>query len=609
MPVLIINSGSTSIKAAIVDPANGRRLSELKIERLGTSEASATFRSDASLSPDPRPCPATHSEALASCLTELISSSVEITSVGHRVVHGGTDFIQPTLISDEVLRRLDVTASLAPLHNPKNIAGIRAALRILPKVKHVAVFDTAFHNTLPNRAKTYALPADLNQKHQLRRFGFHGTSHQFVAHRAAAFLQDDVKNLRIITCHLGGGCSLCAIEYGRSIETSMGMTPLEGLVMGTRAGDTDVGALLHVMRLEGLDIDELDTLLNRKSGIAGLSRIGSDLRDIEAQAEQGNDDCRLAIQVFCHRVRKYIGAYAAVMGGVDAIVFTAGIGQNSSAVRHRVGQRLEYLGARFDEDLNRTAAVSHEQPVSEISAPHSRTKLLVVETDEAWAIAQQTHAVCSALTPKTPSRTFPIAISARHVHLTQETVEALFGDGHQLTPLRELSQPGQFAAEEEVILVGPKRQIERVRVLGPTRSKNQVEISRTDEFFLGLDAPIRASGDVANTPGITLIGADGRSVTIENGVICAWRHIHMTPKDAQEFGVKNGDVVDVEVGKAGVRSLTFGDVLIRVKESYKLEMHIDTDEGNAAELSSSDIGELEQTDAEATLVKRCDAFA
>ena len=208
------------------------------------------------------------------------------------------------------------------------------------------------------------------------------------------------------------------------------------------------------------------------------------------------------------------------------------------------------------------------------------------------------------------NKTIPVAVSARHIHLTQDAVEALFGKGHQLTPLKPLSQPGQFAAEERVTLVGPKRQIERVRVLGPTRSKNQVEISRTDEFFLGLDAPIRASGDIDNTPGITLIGADDRSLTIDKGVICAWRHIHMTPDDAKEFGVNNGDVVDVEVGKKGLRSLTFGDVLVRVKDSYKLEMHIDTDEGNAAELSSLDVGELEPTnelettDGEATLKKR-----
>ena len=366
--------------------------------------------------------------------------------------------------------------------------------------------------------------------------------------------------------------------------------------MGTRSGDIDPGVLLHLARTEGLDLDALDDLCNRKSGLAGLSGAGSDLRDIEAKAEEGDEDCRLAIQVFCHRLRKYIGAYAAVMGGVDAIVFTAGIGQNSAVIRHRVLQRLDFLGARLDEDLNRDASVSFKSPVAKISSDNSRVHLLVAKTNEALQIAQQAEQVCASITPEsTNERTIPVAISARHIHLTQETVEALFGDGHELTPLKPLSQPGQFAAEEQVTLVGPKRKIERVRVLGPTRTKNQVEISRTDEFFLGIDAPIRASGDVENTPGITMVGSEGRQVTLDRGVICAWRHIHMTPEDAEAFGVQDRDVVDVEVGKEGVRSLTFGDVLVRVKPNYKLEMHIDTDEGNAAELSRLDIGTIDDS--------------
>jgi acetate kinase len=468
----------------------------------------------------------------------------------------------------------------------------------------------------------------LARRHDLQRFGFHGTSHQFVAERTAEFLGRDLRELRIISCHLGGGCSVCAVENARSVETSMGMTPLEGLVMATRSGDIDPGAIIHLIRTEEMTADTLDRLLNHQSGLAGLSGISGDLRDIERAAEEGNEDCRLALQVFCHRIRKYIGAYAAVMGGVDAIVFTAGIGQNSAVVRHSVAQRLDFLGAVFDERRNREAKVTRENPVAVLSSDDSPTSILAIVTDEAWAIARQ----CDALTrpagstggnspsplrecettiqAKTNSEsseayevehTIPVAISARHVHLTQEMVELLFGQGHQLTPLKPLSQPGQFAAEEEVTLVGPKRSIERVRVLGPTRAKNQVEISRTDEFFLGVDAPIRASGDVENTPGMTLIGTDGRSETLHQGVICAWRHIHMTPQDADYFDVADGDVVDVEVGTTGVRSLTFGDVLVRVKSSYKLEMHIDTDEGNAAELSRNDVGELEVTDAEAKL--------
>ena len=347
------------------------------------------------------------------------------------------------------------------------------------------------------------------------------------------------------------------------------------------------------MREENLDVDAMDKILNRESGLKGLSNHSSDFRDLEKQAEQGDQDCRNAIDVFCHRVRKYIGAYAAVMGGVDAIVFTAGIGSNSPAARHRISQRLEFMGARLDEQRNRDASDQSDEPIVEISQPHSRVKLLVAQTDEAWEIARQTIQTCPANSAVAKDRAIPVAISARHIHLTQETVEQLFGAGHQLTPLKPLSQPGQFAAQEQVELVGPKRSIQRVRVLGPTRSKNQVEISRTDEFHLGIDAPIRASGDVENSAGITLIGNDGRQVTLDSGVICAWRHIHMTPEDAAHFGVKDRDVVDVEVGDEGVRSLTFGDVLVRVKSSYQLEMHIDTDEGNAAELDRLDTGMLE----------------
>ena len=589
MPVLVINCGSTSIKAAVIHPETGQRLSELRVERLETDESQAILN-DA----EPETAPAAFNAAINELLPRLIESvAAEIESVGHRVVHGGKWFTQPTLIDDAVARQLDQTVSLAPLHNPAGIAGIQSARQLLPDVPHVAVFDTAFHATLPPRAATYALPPALSARHGLRRFGFHGTSHQFVAHRAAEFLNDELRQMRIITCHLGGGCSVCAIEYGRSVETSMGMTPLEGLVMATRCGDIDPAVLLHLMRGEQMSVDDLDALLNRQSGLAGLSGGSTDFRDIEQRAEDGDESCRLAIQVFCHRIRKYIGAYAAVMGGVDAIVFTGGIGQNSATVRHHVAQRLEFLGAQLDEVANREACVSLQNPVAEFSARHSRVRLLAVRTDEAWEIARLTRRLCATQIAEPIRQAIPVAISARHVHLTQEAVEALFGVGHKLTPLKSLSQPGQFAAEEEVILEGPKRCIERVRVLGPTRNSNQVEISRTDEFYLGIDAPIRASGDVDNTPGITLVGSEDRKVPLSCGVICAWRHIHMTPADAAAFGVEDKDVVEVVVGQDGGRSLTFGDVLIRVKPTYKLEMHIDTDEGNAAELDRHDVARLD----------------
>ena len=297
-----------------------------------------------------------------------------------------------------------------------------------------------------------------------------------------------------------------------------------------------------------------------------------------------------------------MGAYAAVMGGVDAIVFTGGIGQNSALVRHRAAQRLEYLGARLDEDLNREATVSREAPVAEISEDHSRCSLLVVATDEELSIARKTARVALDLQRVPEAPPIPISISARHVHLTQEHVEALFGAGEELKPRAPLTQPGQFAAEQRVTLIGPKRRLERVTVVGPTRGRTQVEISRTDEFHLGLDAPIRCSGDLDNTPGLTLEGPAGR-VTLEEGVIQAQRHIHMTPEDAAIYGVSDRDIVEVAIDSAG-RDTVFGDVVVRVKSSYHLDMHLDTDEGNAANLGRDATAVLVPTESRVRVLRR-----
>jgi acetate kinase len=609
MHILVINCGSSSIKANVLHSQTGKVEATLEVERLApndTTEATLSINGG-----EPTSCPANeHEGAIEYALPKLLDAlddGVELQGVGHRVVHGGKRFDRPVIIDEEVEQTIEELIPLAPLHNPANLAGIRAAKKLLGDVAHVAVFDTAFHRTLPRRAKMYAIPPDVAEEHKIERFGFHGVSHQFVATKAAEYFRTDVRDLRLITCHLGNGCSLAAVEYGRSIETSMGMTPLEGLVMGTRSGDIDPGAIINLLRQEGWDADRVDDFLNRESGLAGLSGIGNDLRDIEQKASEGDERCRMAIQVFAHRVRKYIGAYAAVMGGVDGIVFTGGIGQNSALMRHRITQRLEFLGARIDEEKNRELQVSREEPVASFSADPSRCHLLAVATDEQHGIASQvSHVIQKHHETADTGLTIPIAISARHVHLTQDTVEKLFGEGHELTPYKDLSQPGQFASEEMVTLVGPKAEIERVRVLGPTRSHNQVEISRTDEFKLGIDAPVRGSGDIDNTPGITLRGTQGE-VDLEKGLICALRHIHMTTKDARAFGVNHGDFVEVAV-KGGERDLTFGDVLIRVKDSYALEMHIDTDEGNAAHLGRSAEGVLVSTEGEAAIQSRRTRF-
>ncbi len=599
MNILVVNCGSSSIKSEVIDTRNGERLVRMTIQRI-TEKPEISIDDDHSVFCDG----IGHESAFDKSLPLLLEKikGKEIHAVGHRVVHGGEVFEEPTLIDETVEKTIESLEELAPLHNPPNLKGIRIARLFFPDIPHVAVFDTAFHSTLPRRAKTYALPRDLNDKYGIRRYGFHGTSHAYVAKEAADAMGKHIEELRIITCHLGSGCSIAAIEYGRSIETSMGMTPLEGLVMGTRSGDLDPGIMIYLKTKENLSVNDLDKMINKESGLKGITGGISDMRDIIAKASDGDDRCRLAIQVFAHRIRKYIGAYAALMGGVDAIVFTGGIGENSPMIRHRCTQRLDFLGAIINEDKNHDIRLSKEIPLMEFSWNHSPVKLLAIKTDEQYSIAQQTEKLIGKNLKVNTIPTIPVAISARHIHLDQETLDKLYGKGYELTVKKPLSQPGQFAANETVKVIGPKNEIEKVRILGPLRPKNQLEISRTDEFFLGIDAPIRESGKTENTPGCILEGPNGK-VEIKNGVICAWRHIHMTPADAEIFGVEDRDIVDVRI-KGGDRSLVFGNVLIRVSPKYKLEMHIDTDEGNAAEIMRGATGVLLSTDGEAQLTKK-----
>jgi acetate kinase len=601
--ILVLNCGSSSIKADLVDHHTAQVHTKLRVQRVGDVERCSLTRGEETRTLGQ--AGENHAKALEAVLPELLESLGEneaVAGVGHRVVHGGDVFTESVRIDDDVEETLTSLIPLAPLHNPANLAGIRTARSLLPDVPHVAVFDTAFHSTMPRRARSYALPKELAEKHGLRRYGFHGTSHHYVAARAARHLEADLRELRLITCHLGNGASMAAVEYGRSIDTTMGMTPLEGLVMGTRSGDVDPGLLAHLQRVEGLDADALDHLLNKESGLKGLSGLGNDLRDIEAAASEGNEAAQLAIHVYTHRIRKYVGAFAALMGGVDAIVFTAGVGENSALIRRRVCQNLSFLGARLDEEANRTVALESLDDVAQISTGTSRCHLLAIKTNEEFAIAQDTAALVSEADRVNEPTTIPVAVSARHAHFDRATLDALFGEGYELAERAPLSQPGQYASEETVTLIGPKRSLEGVRILGPLRGKNQIEISRTDEFFLGLDAPVRGSGDVKNSPGVTVVGPKGR-VELDEGLICAWRHIHMTPDDAEHFGVKNRDVVEVAIDSDG-RDLIFGDVLVRVSAKYALEMHIDTDEANAAEISRGVDGILVDTTSCARVLKR-----
>ncbi|MFT5357317.1 MAG: acetate kinase [Polyangiales bacterium] len=563
MNVLVINCGSSSVKYQVLSGA-GDSIASGKVERIGHGK--------------------THAEAITELLKEV--STHEIGAVGHRVVHGGASMHDSIRIDDDVIAAIRKAVPLAPLHNPANLAGIEVAMTALPDVAHVAVFDTAFHARLPRRARTYAINPELGA--QYRRFGFHGPSHHYVASLAAEALGEPLENVRLITVHLGNGASVCAIESGHSVETSMGMTPLEGLVMGTRSGDLDPGIVLDLARTKG--IDEAERILNRESGLAGLSGAGNDLRDIQEKAEAGDDRARLAIQVFAHRVRKYIGAYAAVLGGVDAVVFTGGIGENSASMRRRIMQRMEYLGLRLDEERNSDAKVSQASPVATLSSENSRVRAFAVATNEERYIADAARYVAGGNTSVESPKPIPIAVSARHIHLTREAMDVLFGPGSELTDYKPLSQPGQFASNERLTIIGPRGRIERVRILGPLRPACQVEISRTDEFKLGVDAPVRHSGKVKGSAPVTLEGPAG-TLHLEEGLICAWRHIHMTTADAEAYGVKDKDEVEVAI-RGGDRELVFGDVLVRVKDSYALEMHIDTDEANAAELSRGSTGDL-----------------
>ena len=517
----------------------------------------------------------------------------DVTAVGHRVVHGGNKFSSSVVITPSVIADIEELAVFAPLHNPANVAGIRVAQKAFPSVPHVAVFDTAFHQTLAPYAYLYGLPYELYKQHGIRRYGFHGTSHRYVSLKAAEVLNRPLGELEIVSCHLGIGASLCAIDHGRSVDTTMGMTPSDGLIMPSRSGSIDPAVMTHLMQKHRMSAEQLSTLINTESGLKGISGISSDIHEIEAAAADGHHRALLAHKAFCYQVRKNIGAYVAAMGGIDVLAFTGDVGETSAAVRSLACQGLSYMGIKLDEEKNRN--LGRIEGYAVISTPDSPVTVLVVANDDERLVAWETlraierNQLLLAANPQ--ECPIPVEISAHHVHLSQADVEALFGPGHQLTPRSELSQPGQFACEEQVHLVGPKGRIANVRVLGPTRKETQVEIAMTEQFKLGVQPPIRQSGDLAGTPGITLEGPYG-STTIERGVVCAQRHIHMTPEDAMRFHVRDNYVVRVRI--EGERQLIFGDVVCRVSPSFRLAMHIDTDEGNAGNIRTGMLGYIEE---------------
>lgn len=391
MEILVVNAGSSSLKYQLINMETEETTAKGLIERVGFEGSKLTQNAQGKKLVFEAPMK-DHIDASKYMIKALTDSTVgvvkhmdEISAVGHRVVQGGEKFSASVVINEDVLKEIEANIPLAPLHNPANLMGIKACQQVMPNIQMVAVFDTAFHQTMPPKAYLYGLPMDYYKRLKVRRYGFHGTSHSYVSARAAEFLGMKREDLRIITCHLGNGSSIAAVDHGKCVDTSMGMTPLEGLVMGTRSGNLDPAVLQYIMNSDHIDVDTMLDILNKKSGLLGISGVGSDMRDVEVAASQGNQDAQMALEMVYSGIRKYIGAYAAVMGGVDVIVFTAGVGENGYELREIVMEGFEFLGAAIDKEKNKVRGKERD-----ISAQDSRVKVLVIPTNEEIVIARDT---------------------------------------------------------------------------------------------------------------------------------------------------------------------------------------------------------------------------
>ena len=392
MKILVINCGSSSIKYQLYEMKKKEVLASGFLEKIG-EETSMLFHKRGKKSIQIEKKISNHKQGLCLVVDVLLSkekgaikSTSEIFAIGHRVVHGGEDFVESALITGKVIEIIDKYKDLAPLHNPPNLMGIEAAKEMFPEVPQVAVFDTAFHQTIPQEAYLYALPYEFYEKDKIRRYGFHGTSHRYVSKRAAEILSRPLEELDIITCHLGNGCSMTAVKRGKSIDTSMGFTPLEGLVMGTRSGDIDPAIIFFLSKKRNLSLEEIDEILNKKSGLLGISGVSNDLRENRKEAKKGNTRAKLAIDIFCYRIKKYIGAYIAILGRLDALVFTGGIGESATKVRASICDNMKFLGIELEPAKN---ASCHKQEAI-ISNTNSLVKVLVIPTDEEMVIAEDT---------------------------------------------------------------------------------------------------------------------------------------------------------------------------------------------------------------------------
>jgi len=396
MKILVVNCGSSSLKYQLFDMEKEEVIGKGTVERIGTPPSYLVYSINAEkirkeVSAD------NHTEAFKVVIDALlngdksvISSIDEISAVGHRIVHGGERFKEPTIIDEEVIAEIEKNNELAPLHNPAGLSGIRASMEVLSSVPQIAVFDTSFHSKMPRYAYLYAIPMRFYRDYRIRRYVFHGTSHYYVAQRVAELVGKPIEELKIVTCHLGNGCSISAVKGGRSVDTSMGFTPLEGLIMGTRSGDLDPAIPLYLMRNLNYTAEDVDNILNKESGLLGISEFSNDMRDVMKAAEEGNQNAKLAMEMFCYRIKKYIGSYAAIMNGLDVLVFTAGIGENEPEIRAIVCQDMDYLGINID--LQRNNFKGQER---EISTPNSKVKVWVIPTNEELVIARETARLIS----------------------------------------------------------------------------------------------------------------------------------------------------------------------------------------------------------------------
>jgi acetate kinase len=392
MKILVINSGSSSLKYQLFNMETESVLAKGLIQRIGIADSYLEYENgsgDEIVIEKDIPNHKVGIELLIETLLSkdhgVLENMDEVEAIGHRIVHGGEAFAESTIIDEETIKKLEAVSDLAPLHNPPNIMGVKVCKELMPDKPQVGVFDTAFHQSMPEKAYIYALPYEYYEEYGVRRYGFHGTSHGYVAKRAAKMMERDLSELKIITCHLGNGASVAAVKNGKSVDTSMGLTPLEGLVMGTRCGDIDPAIIPFIMEKENISASEMDDILNKKSGLLGVSGVSSDSRDVEDAAAAGNHQAEIAIELFNYRVKKYIGAYSAVMGGVDAIVFTAGIGENSIDTRGGILKGLEYLGVELDQEANDCRGKEVF-----ISSADSKVKAMVVPTNEELVIAKDT---------------------------------------------------------------------------------------------------------------------------------------------------------------------------------------------------------------------------